>query len=243
LIDLHAHILPGYDDGVRSIDEARALARAAAAEGVTAIAATPHVRADYPTTLERMLRGVELLRTDFAHEGIDVDVLTGGEVDLDRMQRLRADELRGFTLAGNGRWLLVEMPYRGWPAQLERRLEALRGQGLEAVLAHPERNADVQADPGRLAPLVAAGARVQITAASVDGRLGSKARACAQELVQAGCAHVLATDAHAPAVRAGGLAGAVAAIGDAGTARRLTVDNPRAIVAGSPVPQNSADSA
>jgi protein-tyrosine phosphatase len=242
LIDLHAHILPGYDDGVRSIDEARALARAAAAEGVTAIAATPHVRADYPTTLERMLRGVELLRTDFAREGIDVDVLTGGEIDLDRMQRLRADELRGFTLAGNGRWLLVEMPYRGWPAQLERRLEALRGQGLEAVLAHPERNADVQADPGRLAPLVAAGARVQITAASVDGRLGSKARACAQALVQVGCAHVLATDAHAPAVRAGGLAGAVQALGDARMVRRLTVENPSAIVAGSPVPQNSADS-
>ena len=235
MIDLHAHILPGYDDGVRSIDEARALARAAAAEGVTAIAATPHVRADYPTTLERMLRGVELLRIDFAREGIEVDVLTGGEIDLERMQRLRPDELRGFTLARSGRWLLVEMPYRGWPAQLERRLEALRRQGIEAVLAHPERNAEVQADPGRLAALVAAGARIQITAASVDGRLGSRARACAQELVRAGHAHVLATDAHAPAVRAGGLAGAVAALGDAETARRLTIDNPRAVVAGSPV--------
>jgi protein-tyrosine phosphatase len=241
LIDLHAHILPGYDDGVRSIDEARALARAAAAEGVTAIAATPHVRADYPTTLERMLRGVELLRTDFAREGIAVDVLTGGEIDLDRMERLRPDELRGFTLAGSGRWLLVEMPYRGWPAQLERRLAALRRHGIEALLAHPERNPEVQAEPGRLAPLVAEGARVQITAASVDGRLGGKAQACARQLVRDGNAHVLATDAHAPAVRAGGLGDAVAALGDPETARRLTVDNPQAIAAGSSVPRNGAD--
>jgi protein-tyrosine phosphatase len=241
LIDLHTHILPGYDDGVRSIDEARALARAAAAEGVTAIAATPHVRADYPTTVDRMLRGVDLLRADFAREGIEVDVLTGGEIDLERLPQLAADELRAFTLAGNGRWLLVEMPYRGWPPQLERRLESLRRHGIEAILAHPERNAEVQTEPRRLAPLVAAGARVQITAASVDGRLGRRARDCAHQLVREGHAHVLATDAHAPAVRAAGLAAAVAALGDAETARRLTLDNPCAIVAGAPVPADAAD--
>ena len=62
MIDLHAHILPGFDDGVRSLEEARELAREAQAEGVTAIAATPHVRDDYPTSPERMERGVEALR-------------------------------------------------------------------------------------------------------------------------------------------------------------------------------------
>jgi protein-tyrosine phosphatase len=235
LIDLHAHILPGYDDGVRSIEEARDLARAAAAEGVTAIAATPHVRDDYPTTVERMLRGVALLREDFAREGIPVEVLTGGELDLDRMWRLGPDELPQFTLAGTGRWLLVEMPYRGWPLLFERQLDALRRLGMDALLAHPERNAEVQADPGRLAPFVAAGLRVQVTAASVDGRLGSTPLDCARALLERGLVHVVASDAHAPAVRETGLAAAVEALGDAELARRLTVDNPRAIVAGSPV--------
>jgi protein-tyrosine phosphatase len=232
LIDLHAHILPGYDDGVRSIEEARDMARAAAAEGVTAIAATPHVRDDYPTTVERMLRGVALLREDFAREQIPVDVLTGGELDLDRMWQLGPDDLAQFTLAGTGRWLLIEMPYRGWPSFFDRKLDALRRLGLEALLAHPERNAEVQADPDRLAPLVAAGLRVQVTAASVDGRLGAKPLACARALLDRGLVHVLASDAHSPAVRETGLAAAGEAIGDPELARRLTLDNPRSIVAG-----------
>jgi protein-tyrosine phosphatase len=235
LIDLHAHILPGYDDGVRSIEEARELARAAAAEGVTAIAATPHVRGDYPTTVERMLRGVALLREDFAREGIPVEVLTGGELDLDWMWQLRPDDLSQFTLASTGRWLLVETPYAGWPPFLERKLEALRGLGLEALLAHPERNADVQADPGRLEPLVAAGLRVQVTAASVDGRLGRKPLECARWLFEHDLVHVLASDAHAPAVRETGLAAAIEALDDPALARLLTVDNPTAIVVGSAV--------
>jgi protein-tyrosine phosphatase len=232
LIDLHAHILPGCDDGVRSIEEARELARTASAEGVTAIAATPHVRDDFPTTVEQMLSGVALLREDFAREGIPVEVLTGGELDLDRMWELEPEDLPRFTLGGTGRWLLVEMPYSGWPLLIERKLDALRRLGIEALLAHPERNPEVQADPGRLEPLVQAGLRVQITAASIDGRLGAKPLACAQALLQRGLVHVVATDAHAPAIRETGLAAAVEAIGDAALARRLTVDNPQAIVDG-----------
>ena len=235
MIDLHAHILPGYDDGVRSIEEARDLARSAAAEGVTAIAATPHVRDDYPTTVERMVRGVALLREDFEREGIPIDVLTGGELDLERMWQLGPGDLPRFTLAGTGRWLLVEMPYRGWPVLFERKLDALRAEGIEALLAHPERNAEVQAEPERLAPLVAAGLRVQVTAASVDGRLGRKPLQCAQWLLEHDLVHVLASDAHAPAVRETGLAAAVEALGDPALAHRLTVENPTAIVAGSPV--------
>lgn len=232
MIDLHAHILPGYDDGVRSIEEARALARAAAAEGVTAIAATPHVRDDYPTSVEKMLRGVSLLRADFEREHIGVEVLSGGELDLDRLWQLDPDDVRRFTLAGTGRWLLVEMPYAGWPVNFERKVAALRTQGIETLLAHPERNDAVQYDPERLGPLVTEGMRVQITAASLDGRLGERPRRCARVLLDQGLAHVLATDAHAPAVRSAGLASAIDALDDPEIARRLTVDNPSAIVEG-----------
>jgi protein-tyrosine phosphatase len=50
VIDLHSHILPGLDDGARDLAEALALAREIAADGVRVVAATPHVRDDYPTT-------------------------------------------------------------------------------------------------------------------------------------------------------------------------------------------------
>jgi tyrosine-protein phosphatase YwqE len=107
---------------------------------------------------------------------------------------------------------------------------------MTLVIAHPERNADVQAGPEKLRPLVEAGALVQVTAASVDGRLGSAAKETGLDLVERGLAHVLASDAHHPSVRAGGLDSAVDAIGDADLARWLSRDVPEAIVTGRAIP-------
>ncbi|MGH3041432.1 MAG: CpsB/CapC family capsule biosynthesis tyrosine phosphatase, partial [Gaiellaceae bacterium] len=111
MIDLHSHILPGLDDGSRTVEDARALARRAAQDGVTAIAATPHVRSDYPTRPEEMERGVLKLREDFLEHGIHVEVLHGGELDLVALGSLDDDDLRRFSLARSGRYLLLEFPY------------------------------------------------------------------------------------------------------------------------------------
>jgi protein-tyrosine phosphatase len=235
MIDLHSHILPGLDDGSRTVDDARALARRAAAEGVTAIAATPHVRSDYPTRPEEMERGVSRLREDFLREGIDVEVLPGGEVDLGMLATLDDDALRRFTLAQSGRYLLLEFPYRGWPAGLEETVYGLGLRGILPVLAHPERNREVQSDPARLSESVRLGALVQLTAASVDGRIGRSSQTAASKLLELGLAHVLASDAHTPEIREAGLAAAAEELGDDDLARFLTVEAPSAIVAGEPV--------
>ena len=237
MIDLHSHILPGLDDGSRTVDEARALARRAAADGVTAIAATPHVRSDYPTRPGEMERGVARLREDFVEQGIGVDVLHGGELDLGMLATLDDDELRRFTLAQSGRYLLLEFPYTGWPAGLEETVYGLGLRGFVAVVAHPERNREVQAHPRRLAEAVRLGALVQLTAASLDGRIGRSSQKAAQVLLGLGLAHVLASDAHTPEIREAGLADAAAAVGDDALARYLTVDAPTAIVAGEALPE------
>jgi protein-tyrosine phosphatase len=235
MIDLHSHILPGLDDGSRTVEDARELARRAAADGVTAIAATPHVRADYPTRPGEMEHGVLRLREDFLEQGIDVEILHGGEIDLGILPGLDGDDLRRFTLAQSGTYLLVEFPYSGWPAGLEETVYALGLRGLVPVLAHPERNRTVQSDPGRLAEAVRLGALVQLTAASVDGRIGRSAQKAAGRLLELGLAHVLASDAHTPEIREAGL-GAAAGSLEEELARFLTAEAPGAIVAGEPVP-------
>lgn len=237
MIDLHSHILPGLDDGSRTVEDARALARRAAADGVTAVAATPHVRLDYPTRPEEMERGVMRLREDFVEQGIDVEVLHGGELDLGMLATLDDDELRRFTLAQSGRYLLLEFPYSGWPAGLEETIYGLGLRGLVAVVAHPERNRAVQSDPRRLGESVRMGALVQITAASLDGRIGRSSQKAAVRLLELGLAHVLASDAHTPEIREAGLADAADAVGDDALARYLTVDAPTAIVAGETIPE------
>ena len=236
MIDLHAHILPGVDDGPRTLDEALEMAGSAHADGIEVIAATPHVRDDYPTSAETMERRLEDLRTAVADAAIPLEVRPGGEIALEQLDGLDADKLRRFGLGGNPSYLLVEFPYYGWPLDLDERLFRLRTSGLTPVLAHPERNPDVQAAPERLRPLVETGVLVQLTAASVDGRLGRRPRDASRRLLELELAHLLASDAHAPSIRAIGLSTAADAIGDTALARWLTVEMPAAIVSGEQLP-------
>ena len=205
MIDLHSHILPGIDDGVRTSAEALALARAAAEDGVRTIAATPHVRDDYPTRPETMERAVEELRRLLDAEGVPVELLPGGELALDQLASHTPEELRRFGLGGSGGYLLVEFPYAGWPLALEPQVHWLAAGGLTAVLAHPERNDSVQERPERLDAVLELGALVQVTAASVDGRLGRRVQKAALRLIREGRAHMIASDAHAPGVRQVGM--------------------------------------
>jgi protein-tyrosine phosphatase len=107
---------------------------------------------------------------------------------------------------------------------------------MAPLLAHPERNPAVQDHPERLQPLVDTGAIVQITAASLDGRLDRASQKAAERLIELSLAHVLASDAHGPHIRASGLAAAAGRVGDPELARYLTTEAPAAIVRGDAVP-------
>jgi protein-tyrosine phosphatase len=238
MVDLHAHVLPDVDDGPRTLEESLDVLGSMHEDGVRAVAATPHVRDDWPTTVERMRDGVSSLGAAARDAGIEIEVLPGGEIDLGRLGMLSKDERAGFGLGGNPRLILLEFPYAGWPIGLRDTVFRLRSAGIVPLLAHPERNPEVQADPGRLQEAVRGGALVQVTAASVDGRLGPRSRKCALRLVEFELAHVLASDAHGPSLRASGLSAAADTLGAVG--HWMASDVPAALLEGtepSPRPQ------
>jgi protein-tyrosine phosphatase len=237
VIDLHTHVLPGVDDGCRTLEDSVELARAAAADGVSALAATPHVRFDYPTEPETMERLVAEVQAAVAAAGLEIEILPGGELALDLLDQLAPEAVTRFGLGGNPDLVLLEFPYAGWPHALDGSVVRLQAERKRVVLAHPERNAEVQADPGSLADLVDRGVLVQVTAASFDGRLGGSSKRAARALLDHGLAHLLASDAHTPDVRQGGLRSAAEAVGNADLARWLTEDVPRALVAGERLPE------
>jgi protein-tyrosine phosphatase len=236
VIDLHSHILPGVDDGPVTLEESLDMARAAVADGIEAIAATPHVRDDYPTSPDTMERLVAELREALVADAIPLELLPGGEIALDRLDDLSPDDLRRFGLGGSEAHVLLEFPYVGWPLALEDRVFRLAAEGVRAVIAHPERNGEVQLAPERLEPIVRAGGLVQLTAASLDGRLGQRSRRAGLVLLERGLAHLLASDAHTPDIRGIGMSAAAEAIGDVDLAHWLTVDAPAAIVSGEEIP-------
>jgi protein-tyrosine phosphatase len=236
MIDLHSHILPAIDDGPASLAGSVEMARAAVADGIEAIAATPHVRWDYQTTADAMLEAVEVVREAVAAAEIPLRVLPGGEIDLEWLEGMDADEVPRFALGGNPGYVLLEFPYVGWPIDLPEVVFRLVARRIVPVLAHPERNAEVQAAPERLAPALSTGALLQVTAASVDGRIGRRSERCALDLIERGWAHMIASDAHEPSIRSIGMSTAAERVGDEALARWLTDEVPRAIVDGGDLP-------
>jgi protein-tyrosine phosphatase len=191
LIDLHCHILPELDDGARSLDDRVAMARVAAADGIEAICATPHIRHDHDVRIHEVAGRIEALNARLAEEAVPVAVLQGGEVAETAVEALSEEELARVALGG-GRWVLLEPAPGPLSDSLARRVEHLAERGHRALVAHPERH--LSADMfDRLAGLVGDGALVQATADFfLREGMGEGMRA----LAEAGLVHVLASDAH-----------------------------------------------
>jgi len=219
-----------------TLEDALDMARAFVADGVTTIAATPHVRDDYPTSADTMRLAVDALRKALGEEGIPLTLLPGAEIAVDRIERLGARELSRLTLAGSGRYVLVETPYYGWPVEVAEQLLPHRCPAFPRRVPTPRPNPGGAHTPSWLAPTVQGVTLVPVTAASLDGRLGARSRETAFHLAAIGSAHLVASDAHTPDIRAAGMRSAAEAIADEALAQWLTEEVPRALVEGRGVP-------
>ena len=101
----------------------------------------------------------------------------------------------------NSRYVLVELGFSSYPLYTEQVLFELQVHGFVPILAHPERYHAVQEDPNLLGGLVEKGVLCQLTAASLMGEWGSRARETAFTLLEHSMAHLIASDAHSPSRR------------------------------------------
>lgn len=241
VIDLHSHLLPGIDDGPATLPASVEMARVAWEAGTLAMVCTPHMIARYPTTPHQVRAGVSELRTALAEADIPLAIHTGAEISLTWLDRMNDEDLAMASLGGTGPWLLLEMPFTGWPLGLARTLRDLEIRGFRAILAHPERAEAIQRRPDRLRDLIGRGALVQITAGSFLGEHGEAARRAAVVLLGGGAAHFLASDAHSAGPwRPPGLDVAAQAAAEAIGVHRealswMVEDGPMAVLEGRPV--------
>lgn len=236
MIDLHCHILPGLDDGPRTMDEALAMCRMAAADGITCIVATPHVK---PGTFEadgpRIREAAAALSAALKAEGLPLILRTGAEITVTPEL---AGHLPGLTLNG-GPYFLAEFPPSAVPTGWDCFLLAFLSDGRIPIIAHPERNAWFLNHPEALFAAADAGLKIQITAASLLGRFGAAAQDFSKRLLISGRVHILASDAHSTAFRppllSEAAAKAAALIGRP-RALALVTKNPAAVLNGRPLP-------
>jgi protein-tyrosine phosphatase len=238
MIDLHAHILPGLDDGPRTTDGALEMARVAVAAGTRAIATTSHIGYTYDLGPAEISRARAELAPRLADAGIELELLAGGEIAPERLPDLSDEELRALALGG-GPFVLFECPFAPVGAGMELMAADLQARGFGVLLAHPERSPSFQRDLGLLTRLVERGALAQITTGSLAGGFGDTVRRAAVAMLQAGLVHVLASDAHDPARRSPDLRAAGGVLDDA-QHEWMTAAAPRAIVEGRPLPPRPA---
>ena len=146
-VDLHAHVLPGIDDGPSDADGALAMLRAAATAGIGTIAVTPHLRSDFPDVrVTELGRRAQELREAGEMAGIPIHIVSGAEVSLVWALEASDEQLALATYDQGGTDLLVETPNLN-VVGLDSLLYRLRTKGLRVTLAHPERSVPFQRDP------------------------------------------------------------------------------------------------
>ncbi|MBI4647387.1 MAG: capsular biosynthesis protein [Bacteroidia bacterium] len=136
--DIHSHILPGLDDGAKTIDETLEIIRNLASFGYKKLIMTPHVMDDfYRNTPDIIHRSLNIIREAVSLENISVEIGAAAEyyIDFSLQEKIEKHEL--LTIGNN--YVLFELSYYTPPKNLNEIIFSLHTNGYKPVLAHPER--------------------------------------------------------------------------------------------------------
>lgn len=191
LTDCHSHLLPGVDDGVRSLDESLQILADMESAGIRKVWLTPHVMEDMPNTTERLRE--RFARLQDAYTG-PVRLALAAEYMLDNLfaARLEADDV--LPLIEERTYLLVETSCFNPPMGFHALLERIRSRGYVPLLAHPERYRYLSLADCRA--LKDSGTALQVNLPSLAGAYGPEAQKKAEVLLKSGLADLTGNDTH-----------------------------------------------
>ncbi|MCJ7680922.1 MAG: hypothetical protein MUP70_09380 [Candidatus Aminicenantes bacterium] len=233
MIDLHAHILPGLDDGARDIEESLAMARLAVDSGVRAVAATPHLFRGTADILDSKIVKEKQMELEKALKDNDIslEVYLGAEVHVSHNLIEKIRNHRNQLVLNGGSYMFVEFPSEHLYSDVRQLFFDVMTEGITPVIVHPERNAVMSKHPELLAEFIGTGVYCQVNSGSLLGVYGAVSRTAAWTFLENRCVHFLASDCHGTQTMPPNLAGAAVMVrkkfGEK-TARALVEDNPQA---------------
>jgi protein-tyrosine phosphatase len=236
VVDIHSHILPEVDDGPKSWDVSVAMCRAAAADGITHMVATPHANDRYHYDreyLKGLVAHLQQLIGDSPKLGLGCDF----HLSFDNVQDALANPSR--YVIDDTRYLLVEFSNYSIPQQITDSFLKLGDVGITVIITHPERNPILRENLQRIGEWAEQGCVVQVTGSALTGFWGERALRAAHWLLEHQAVHVLSTDAHDTQKRVPILStsrAAAAEICGEEIAEALVESNPQAIINNQPLP-------
>lgn len=197
MVDLHCHLLPGIDDGSKSIEISLRLAREATENGVTHALLTPHhMNGRYVNHKKDVIQKTNEFQKQINAHNIPLTVFPGQEVRINGqlLEALDEDDILFADTAG--KYMMLEFPDDDVPHYTNRMIFDLQQRGIIPVIVHPERNTRIMAEPDLIYQLLEKGCLSQITASSYVGTFGKKVENFSRQLIEAGQGYVFASDAH-----------------------------------------------
>ncbi len=199
MIDIHSHLLHGIDDGAKTLQEALALAKYAVKNGITHSVLTPHIHhGRYENNYASISNAYQQLNKALLEQNIPLKIAFSAEVriSVEIVEMINNSQIPFLGNEKKQRYILLEMPHSHILPGSDNLIEWLLEQQITPIIAHPERNKELQKKHGLAEKLINMGCSFQLTAASISGAFGEICKTTSQVFLEKGWVSFVATDAH-----------------------------------------------
>ena len=195
-VDMHSHLIPGIDDGAKTMDHTIAMLAKFESLGYKKVITTPHIMSDYyRNTPKIILGGLDNVRSELKKLNLKIEIDAAAEYYFDDalMQKLVNKEP---LLTFSGKHVLFEFSFHSKPDQIDKLIFELITQGYTPVLAHFERYAYFHGSIEKAKEYRKAGVLIQLNFNSIFGHYGPEVKEQAELLIDSGEIDFAATDCH-----------------------------------------------
>ena len=197
MIDIHNHLLPGIDDGSKSMSDSIKVLKKLKEIGFDTIILTPHYinQSKYSSNRENNIKLLEELKEEVKNNDIDIKLYLGNEIYYDENIYKFLREKKISTL-NDSKYLLIEIPMSGIAPGYEEVFDSLIKKGYKVILAHPERYYSFQSKYDLVEELYESGILFQCNLESILGSYGLRSKKLFKRLLKEKKISFLATDIH-----------------------------------------------
>jgi len=195
-VDIHSHLIPGIDDGAKTIDDSLFMLRQFESLGFKKVITSPHVVSDgYNNTTEIILKGRDKVRTAIIEQGINIEFDAVAEYYIDETLYEKIEKRDLLTIGDN--FVLAELSYMNRSNNSADIIYKMQVAGYRVLLAHPERYPYYyQNDFDEYHKLKDRNVYFQINIMSLMGKYGKDAKVTAERLIDEKLVNFVGTDLH-----------------------------------------------
>ena len=196
MIDFHNHVLPGLDDGSKSMEQTLSMLKSASEQGITDIICTVHYQHPKMDGIEInydiVMDSIKSVENEL--NGLNIKLHPGTEVFyLPNLLEIKLDPI---TVFGHGKYMLIEFQTHQMPPNYDEELYKLVMSGTTPIIAHPERYKPIQNDINIVEKLINSGCLMQIDAGSLLGQFGQSCKNSVEKMLQRNMVHFMGSDSH-----------------------------------------------